>query len=141
LLTVEPTPHTFDQATVAQIARLPGVQGAAPQRYIDLAAASSSHDSNDLISFDPTLDFTVQPWVVEKLDRPFRRGDVIVGGRRGESVGSDIRLFARSFTVYGKLALTGVGPFERAMFVSFDTGADIAAAARETTGQAVGGAG
>jgi putative ABC transport system permease protein len=46
-------------------------------------------------------------------------------------------LFGRTFAVYGKLALTGVGPFERAMFVSFDTGADIAAAARETTGQAV----
>src|SRR5262249_21387092 len=137
LLTVEPTPHTFDQATEAQIARLPGVQGAAPQRYVALPGAGKSHESNDLIAFDPALDFTVQPWVVEKLDRPFRRGDVIVGGRGGESVGSDVRLFAWTFTVDGKLALTGVGPFERAMFVSFDTGADIAAAARETTGQAV----
>src|SRR5262249_8217732 len=43
LLTVEPTPHTLDQATVARISRLPGVQSAAPQRYLDLAVVRA-HD-------------------------------------------------------------------------------------------------
>jgi putative ABC transport system permease protein len=39
--------------------------------------------------------------------------------------------------VFGKLGLTGVGPFERAYFVSFDTAQDLAAAARQTTGRAL----
>jgi putative ABC transport system permease protein len=135
LLTVEPGSHTFDSTTVEQVACLPGVQIAAPQRYISLPGGSKEHD-NDLIAFDPKRDFTVLPWLQEKLDRPLRRGDVLVGGRRGEAIGGEVRLFARTFTIYGKLALTGVGPFERAMFVSFDTAQDIAAAARETTGGA-----
>src|SRR5262249_34911126 len=34
------------------------------------------------------------------------------------------------------LALTGVGPFDRGLFVSFETAGDVAAAARETAGRA-----
>jgi putative ABC transport system permease protein len=136
LLTVEPGPHTLDAATLEQIRRLPGVQVAAPQRYLTLPSASRSHDRDDVIAFDPTRDFTVLPWLAEKLGRPLRRGDVLIGGRRAEAVGADLRLFGRTFTVYGKLALTGVGPFERAMFLPFDTASDLAAGVRETTGQA-----
>jgi putative ABC transport system permease protein len=60
---------------------------------------------------------------------------VIVGGRRPEAVGGTVPFFGRSFVAYGRLALTGVGPFERAYFVTFETASDIAAAARETTGR------
>jgi putative ABC transport system permease protein len=137
LLTVEPTPHTFDAATAEEVARLPGVQVAAPQRYFALPVAGGPHEEEGLIAFDPARDFTVLPWLEEKLDRPLRSGDVIVGGRRGEAVGGEVRLFGRAFPVYGRLALTGVGPFERSLFVSFETAADVAAAAREKTGRAV----
>jgi putative ABC transport system permease protein len=109
LLTVEPTPYTFDAATADDVARLPGVQVAAPQRYFALPTAGQGHGNEDLIVFDP----------------------------QRESLGSPLHLFGRAFCVYGKLALTGVGPFERAYFVSFDTAMDLAAAARETTGRAV----
>jgi putative ABC transport system permease protein len=137
LLTVEPTPQTFDAATAAQLAQLPGVQAAAPQRYFALPGGDRGHGDEDLIAFDPARDFTVLPWLAEKLDRPLGRGDVVVGGRRPELVGGEIRLFGRTLTVYGKLALTGVGPFERALFVSFDTAADLAESARAATGRAV----
>lgn len=134
LLTVEPTPHTLDPAAAAEIALLPGVQVAAPQRYFALPTGKG-HGDQDLIAFDPSRDFTVLPWLAEKLDRPFRRGDVIVGGRCPEQVGGEVRLFGRTFPVHGKLALTGVGPFERALFVSPETAADIAAASKEATGR------
>jgi putative ABC transport system permease protein len=137
LLTVEPTPHTFDAATAEQLARWPGVQVAAPQRYFALPTGDQTHAEEGLIAFDPARDFTVLAWLDEKQDRPLRRGDVIVGGRRSEAVGGDMRLFGQTFAIYGKLALTGVGPFERAIFVSFETAADIAAAARATTGRDV----
>jgi putative ABC transport system permease protein len=134
LLTVEPTERTLDAATVAFITRLPGVAIAAPQRYFALPSADG-HGQQDLIAFDPGRDFTVMPWLSQRLDRPLRRGDVIVGGRRPEMPGGTAALYGRSLPVYGKLALTGVGPFERAYFVTFETAADIAAAARETTGK------
>jgi putative ABC transport system permease protein len=134
LLTVEPTPHTFDAATAQQIAAFPSVQVATRQRYYALPTGQP-HGEDDLIAFDPVSDFTVLPWLAEKLDRPFRRGDVILGGRRLESLGNEVRLFGQTFPVYGKLALTGVGPFERALFVSPDTAVDVGAAARKTTGR------
>jgi putative ABC transport system permease protein len=137
LLTVEPAPHRFDAASTEAVARLPGVEVASPQQHFALPAAGDSHGDEDLVAFDPASDFTVLPWLAEKLDRPPGRGDVIVGGRRAEAVGDEVRLFGRTFPVYGKLALTGVGPFERGMFVSFDTAQEIAAAARETTGRAL----
>jgi putative ABC transport system permease protein len=71
--------------------------------------------------------------VVEKSPGAFGRGDLIVGARRPEPVGSTVTLFGRSFRVWGKLGLTGVGPFERASFASFDTAADLAEATRIAT--------
>jgi putative ABC transport system permease protein len=137
LLTVEPTPHTLDAGTVAEVARLPGVEVAAPQRHFALPGAGGAHGDGDLIAFDPERDFTVLPWLQGKLDRPLRRGDVIVGGRRPEEVGGSVSLFGQTYPVYGKLALTGVGPFERSLFVTFDTAADVSEAAKLTTGRDV----
>src|SRR5262249_53513536 len=118
------------------ISDLPGVAIAAPQRYFALPSADG-HGLQDLIAFEPGADLTVLPWLAQKLDRPLRRGDVIVGGRPPAPAGGTAAVVGRSLPVYGKLGLTGVGPFERAYFVSFETAADIAAAARETTGQEV----
>jgi putative ABC transport system permease protein len=61
LLTVEPTRNRIDSATVVEIARLPGVEVAAPQQYFALPAAGNSHGDEDLIAFDPDRDFTVLP--------------------------------------------------------------------------------
>jgi len=135
LLTVEPTPHTLSPAAAEAVAALPGVQVAAPQQYFALPGAGDAHGGDVLIAFDPGRDFTVLPWLADRLDRPLRKGDVIVGGRRGETVGGEVRLFGRSFVVYGRLALTGVGPFEASLFAPFDTAREIGAAARAATGR------
>ncbi|CAN5161535.1 FtsX-like permease family protein [soil metagenome] len=137
LLTVEPTPHTFPTAIYEQVAGLAEVEAAAPQRYYSVALTPQGHQHLELIQFDPHHDFTVLPWLNGKLERPLQRGDLIVGGRREESVGSTINLFGATFIVYGKLALTGVGPFERCLFVTADTAADLAGAAERTLGQKV----
>jgi putative ABC transport system permease protein len=47
-------------------------------------------------------------------------------------------LFGRPFRVWGKLGLTGVGPFERASFASFETAADLAEATRIATHREIG---
>jgi putative ABC transport system permease protein len=84
----------------------------------------------DLVAFDPGRDFTVLPWIGEKLDRPMQPGDVIVGGRREEALGSSVTLSGQSLQVYGRLGLTGVGPFDRSFFVTFDTAAAMAESGR-----------
>jgi putative ABC transport system permease protein len=50
---------------------------------------------------------------------------VIVGGRREETVGSELLLFGWPLTVYGKLGRTAVGTHERGLFISFETLAEM----------------
>src|SRR6516225_7272531 len=73
LLTVEPTPHTLDAHLADEIGRLSGVSVVAPQRHYHLQLRTGVHlHQADLIVFDPARDFTVLPWLKEKLERPLR---------------------------------------------------------------------
>jgi putative ABC transport system permease protein len=123
LLTAEPTDLTLDDGIVARLAALRGVQSAAPQLVFrtDASGYRAGGDLVDMIAFDPARDITVQPWLEQQLDRPMRKGDVIVGGRREETVGSELLLFGWPLTVYGKLGKTAVGTHERGLFISFET--------------------
>ena len=87
----------------------------------DLSGYGGRDELVDLIAFDPERDITVRPWLEQRLDRPMRQGDVIVGGRREELIGARLLLFGRPFIVYGRLGNTAVGTHERGLFVSFET--------------------
>ena len=120
ILTAEPSSATLPPETVARIAALPVVERWASQRTLQLPDAGG-HLPIDVVVFDPATDFTVQPWIVESLDRPLACGDVIIGGRRPERVGERLSMQGVDLVVHGRLGLTGVGPFERSMFVTGDT--------------------
>jgi putative ABC transport system permease protein len=135
LLTVEPTDHTvgadlFDRASV------PGIAEAAPQRIFraEHSGFGSHGDSVDLIGFDPDHDFTIGPWIAERLARPMQPGDVILGAQRDLPLGSEIQLFGEPFRVYARLARTGVGTHERAIFMPSDTLIALGPAIRRHTG-------
>jgi putative ABC transport system permease protein len=131
LLTVEPTPHTLDSHLADEIGRLSGVNVVAPQRHYRLQLRTGVHlHQADLIVFDPARDFTVLPWLKERLDRPLRHGDVIVGARRDEALGSQITLAGQPLEVYGRLGATGVGPFDGSFFITFAGAAALAETSR-----------
>lgn len=122
LLTVEPTDLVLDQDLFAK-AGIASVGRAAPQKIarVEHSGIGSHHDSVDLIGFDPALDFTVRPWLVEKINRDMRPGDVILGAARDAPLGSELLVFGKAHTVYGRLGKTGVGTHERGVFMTFDT--------------------
>ena len=122
LLTVEPTDLVLDQDLFAR-AGIASVSRAAPQKIarVEHSGVGSHHDSVDLIGFDPALDFTVRPWLVEKINRDMRPGDVILGAARAAPLGSELLIFGKAHTVYGRLGKTGVGTHERGVFMTFDT--------------------
>jgi putative ABC transport system permease protein len=128
LLTAEPTELTLDRAVLDRLASLKGVQRIAPQLIFrtDLSGYGAHDESVDLIAFDPERDLTVRPWLDRRLDRPMRQGDVIIGGRRDEPLGSEL--------VYGKLGKTAVGTHERGLFVSFQTMDGLRAAIQQICG-------
>jgi putative ABC transport system permease protein len=122
LLTAEPTDLTLDSAIASRLARVKGVGQVAPQLIFRTDAAETTHQQSvDLIAFDPARDFTIQPWLAERLNRPFSQGDVIIGGRRQERVGDELLVFGQPLTVYGKLGRTAVGVHENGLFMSFST--------------------
>ncbi len=122
LLTVEPTELVLD-ADVLSKARLASVVRAAPQKIarVEHSGIGSHHESVDLIGIDPVLDFTVQPWLRERLSRDMRPGDVILGAGRDAPLGSELLVFGKPHVVYGKLGRTGVGTHERGVFMTIAT--------------------
>jgi putative ABC transport system permease protein len=122
LLVVEPTDLTLDGDLFAN-ARLASVGRAAPQRIyrVTNSGVGGPDDSVDLVGFDPGLDFTIQPWLVEKINRDIRPGDVILGAGREGALGSQLLIFGKPHTVYGRLGRTGVGTHERGLFMTFAT--------------------
>ncbi|MBV9968825.1 MAG: ABC transporter permease [Xanthobacteraceae bacterium] len=123
LLTAEPTELTLDTAVLARLASLKGISRIAPQLVFRTEASGygPADEPVDIIAFDPARDLTVQPWLDSRLDRPFRAGDVIIGGRREEPLGSEILVFGRALTVYGKLGKSAVGTHARGLFIAFST--------------------
>lgn len=131
LLVVEPTDLTLDGNLFAN-ARLASVGRAAPQRVyrVSNSGVGGPDDSVDLVGFDPGLDFTIQPWLVEKINRDIGPGDVILGAGREGALGSQRLIFGKPHTVYGRLGRTGVGTHERGLFMTFATLEALAPAAR-----------
>jgi putative ABC transport system permease protein len=122
LLVVEPTDLVLDGDALDK-ARLASIGRTAAQKVVRVehSGVGSHHDTVDLIGFEPARDFTIQPWLAEKLNRELRTGDVILGAARDAALGSELLIFGKPHTVYGRLARTGVGTHERGVFMSFAT--------------------
>jgi putative ABC transport system permease protein len=134
LLVVEPSELVLDADVLAK-ARLTSLGRIAAQKIVRVehSGIGSHHESADLIGFEPAQDFTVQPWLVEKLNRPLQQGDVILGAARDGVLGSQLLIFGKPHVVYGRLGRTGVGTHERGVFMSFAT--------LDALGEAIGGHG
>lgn len=135
LLTVEPTDSTVAADAVSR-AEIRGIARLAAQRILrtDRSGLGGAGELVDLIGFDPASDFTILPWLSERLAGPMRPGDVIVGAARNLPLGSQAVLFGQPFRVYGKLARTGSGTQERGVFMQASSLLGLAPAVRERTG-------
>ena len=122
LLVVEPSELVLDADALTR-AQLTSLGRIAAQKIVRVehSGIGSHHESADLIGFQPERDFTVQPWLVEKLNRPLQAGDVILGAARDGVLGSQVLIFGKPHVVYGRLGRTGVGTHERGVFMSFAT--------------------
>ena len=122
LLTVQPTKEAIDRRTMDEIAKLDGVDRVAPQTiyHMSVMAGMPEHRVN-VIAFDPTLDFTILPWLNAHLPRPMVDGDIISGARRSEQINEEIQPANVPRTVYGKLGRSGVGPLDDSLFVTYGT--------------------
>lgn len=130
LLTVQPTDETLPADLLERIAATPGVGLVAPQRIV--AALVDGRQAN-LVAFDPARDFAVLTWLPQRPPGPV--DGLIAGGRLAATTGATLSVCGLPMTVYGRLGITGVGPFDESYFLSFDALAEIVSFCR-TSGTA-----
>lgn len=108
---------------VNKVAGVEGVAKVSPQLYLETltGAACCTAWEMFMIAYDPETDFTVLPWLKEKLNKPLALWDVIGGDWVivPEAYG-EIRIYGTKVNLAGKLEPTGMG-LDQTMFLPFDT--------------------
>ena len=107
LLTVQPTEQTLPVNLAQQIAGIPGIARLAPQRIVPALVEGRRVN---LVAFDPVQDFSVLTWLEQHRPGPVE--GLIAGGRVTAQVGAMLSVCGMPLSVYGRLAITGVGPFD-----------------------------
>ena len=119
LLTVQPTDQELDIGLADRLRAIPSVGLVAPQRIV---RAQVEGRTINLIAFDPTSDFTVQPWLPASQRLALTTGGALVGERvTGSKPGDSLTICGQPLRVEARLGRTGVGPFDESYFVSFAT--------------------
>jgi putative ABC transport system permease protein len=135
LLTVQPTDATLPADLGNRIAAIPGIAAIAPQRIVPALVEGRAAS---LIAFDPAHDFSVLSWIEERRGGPIE--GLIAGSRREGRVGETLAVCGMPMPLHGRLASTGVGPFDESYFLTFAALADVVAFCRSAQSQRAGGA-
>lgn len=129
LLMGGPSTTWLPESSVREIGAVRGVEAVSPQLYLATLSGASccSVSSMFIVAFDPASDFTVQPWLEEKLGRGLRLHEAV--GGTFVSVpddGEGLRIYGVPLELRGNLEPTG-GNLDQSIFVTFETARDVAA--------------
>jgi putative ABC transport system permease protein len=111
-----------------RIAKVEGVAKVSPQLYLETltGAACCSAWEMFMIAFDPETDFTIIPWLREKLNQSLGPRAVVGGDwvTIPKETGK-ILIYGVKVNLAAKIEPTGMG-LDRTMFLTFDTAREIA---------------
>jgi putative ABC transport system permease protein len=128
LLMGKPVKAWMPQENLEKIARVPGVAVASPQLYLSSLSNASCCAVSDMfmVAFDPKTDFTIEPWLKQKLGHELRLGEAVGGSYVFTPEGEEsIKLYGYFITLKGNLEPTGTG-LDQTMFMTFETARDVA---------------
>ena len=112
LITGKPTTFYLPHALAETVGKLEGVTKVTTQTYAQtLTNARCCAGNFFLIGFDRSSDFTVQPWLRQKV-KPWPQDSedwIVVGDRILLGLGDQVMLYGTRFTVAGVLGPTGTG--------------------------------
>lgn len=118
---------------VAAIAAVPGVEAASPQLYLSSLkdAPCCSVPNMFMIAYEPSTDFTLQPWLKQELGGDLGLGQAVGGQFVFVPVGDEnIELYGYILSLRGNLEATGTN-LDQTMFITFDTAYDMARMSNE----------
>ncbi len=124
------TSFYMDKSLVDRVRAVDGIDTVSYQTYlVTLTGLCCSVPSSMVVAFNQDTDFIVKPWLKEKLGRPLRKGEAIVGSESAFNIGLglvdvDGMLFGNVFRMVGVLDKTGSG-LDTAVFISDDNIDDI----------------
>ena len=122
LLAGEPTTFFMDRDFLRRVRNVKGVKVAAPQLFLESANyACCDVAEARLIGFDPDVDFTIAPWVKQKLDRPLGPTEILIGREVSYDVGGAMTFYGQEFTIAGYLEMTGMKFLDNSVFLPLDT--------------------
>jgi putative ABC transport system permease protein len=104
------------------------VQAVSPQLYLATLTGADCCSVSDMfiIAYDPSTDFTIQPWLKQNLGDGLRLGEVVGGSYIFATEGAqNIKVYGYLVTLKSNLEPTGTG-LDQSMFLTFDTAYDIA---------------
>lgn len=121
---VENRVKTFymDRALADRVRRVPGIGRVTAETYLaTVGGACCDVPDTMVVAFDQESDFVVRPWLKEKLGRPLRKGEAIVGCESALNIGlgltdMDAVLFGNTFRMVGVLDRTGTA-LDTAVFI------------------------
>ncbi|HEX76567.1 MAG TPA: ABC transporter permease [Dehalococcoidia bacterium] len=123
-LTGEPVSDAWmPEENLARVAGLEGVERVSPQLYLESLTGAACCAAWELfiIAIDPETDFTVLPWLREKLNRPLGLGDVVGGQFVFVPEETNVfMLYGTELDLMGNLEPTGTG-LDQTAFMSFET--------------------
>jgi putative ABC transport system permease protein len=127
ILTAKPTTYLFNGSITQMISDIDGVDQAAPQIFIGtLAHAACCTGELQVIAIDPERDFTIEPWMENKIGRPLGKGEVVIGAGVTGDVGSNMKFYGKNFTIVGRLDPSGMG-MDVSAFIRMDDAYTMAA--------------
>lgn len=110
LVVGEPVHFYMDGTLAAQVAAVPGVKAVSPQVYVEtLASAACCTGRIFLVGFDPATDFTVKPWLLDRLGRNLEPDEIIVGNHVLVLPGALMKFYGTEYRVAARLEPTGMG--------------------------------
>ena len=114
---------------VRRILEMKAVKRASSQLYLSSMKGSpySTADELFIVAFDPETDFTILPWLKDKLPKPLGIGDAI-GGALVNKIGPPESVLVEGYalTLVSELEPTGIW-LDQALFITFDTARDMKA--------------
>ncbi len=120
----------MDASVLDKAMEVEGVEKVAPQTFLASLKADCCSIRIQVIGIDPTLDFTVQPWISRSLTRELGDMDVAVGCKVEAGMGEIIRIYEQRCKVVARLEPTGTG-LDTAVYCNMSTMNTLLKAAEE----------
>ena len=129
-----PSTFYFTRDIATEVKQADGIEQASEQTYISSLAAACCDEKLQIIGYDPSTDFVIEPWVASQFKGTLEDGKMIAGATVNVSTDGTIELYGRKWPVVAQLANTGTS-LDNSVFINQATVPDMVAASSKVSKQ------